>query len=99
MYPNWWATSTESWKLGFLARKVKDSKVTLFAVYTQYEPTHKYEPYLDSIWSSVEEAREHAEKATTDDWVWIEEIALNKEFLTVEEGFREMVKDPRSVKK
>ena len=50
----------------------------LFAVYSQYYPTHKCEPNLESLWTKLDVAKEIAEGIDCD-YVWIEEVKVNSE--------------------
>lgn len=70
----------------------------IYAVYTQFYPTWKYEPELVSIWDNIEGAQKAASKERGTDFVWIEELKLNQETVHAvdeqEEVFFEWVKKP-----
>lgn len=56
----------------------------LFAVYTQYEPTYKYEEDIVSIWENREDAILEAEqlaKLEINDYVWVQPVAINSNYL------------------
>ena len=61
----------------------------VYAVFTQYEPSYKYEEAMESIWTDLESATEHANvlaKSTAKfDWVFIRPLALNQYDMAVEE--------------
>lgn len=46
----------------------------------QYEPTYKYEPMLQSLWTDKDEAIEAAKKISFGDNVWVETMAVNKDY-------------------
>lgn len=49
----------------------------VYGVFTQYEPTHKYDEALESIWTTKEAAEAEAKKDTTHDHVSVRKIYLN----------------------
>jgi hypothetical protein len=73
----------------------------IYAIFTQYEPTYKYEENLESIWSTLENATEEAKRlskcSARYDWVTIKELALDENELTNEDTKELVVKKPKSV--
>lgn len=49
----------------------------LYAVYTQWHPSYKYEPTLESIWADKDKALEAARTFKSMDYVWVETIVAN----------------------
>jgi hypothetical protein len=52
----------------------------VYAIYTNYYPTWKYEPQLESIYSNLERAKEAATNYD-EDFVWIEELIIDSDSL------------------
>jgi hypothetical protein len=72
--------------------------MTVWGVYTQFEPTYKYPEALQNLWSTKEKAIEAAKKETGYEHVWIEELPLDSDCLFEEDLGFEMVKSPRMEK-
>ena len=68
----------------------------LWAVYTQFDPTYEYEPNLESLWTTKELARQSAEKQypKVHDYIWIEEVNVDSEFMSEENSQIEAIKKP-----
>ena len=58
---------------------------TIYGVFTQYEPTYKYEEALQSLWETKELAEEAAAKETGYDYVSVREVYINTNCLWVQE--------------
>lgn len=55
---------------------------TVYAVYSQYYPEYKYEPHLESLWTTQELAEKEKERLRPEyDRVYIEEFYLDSEQL------------------
>lgn len=49
----------------------------VYAVVTQFEPSHKYDADIESLWSTKELAIKEAKADEIHDWVSVREIHLN----------------------
>lgn len=55
--------------------------MTLYAVFTQFNPTWKYEEQLESLWTTKEKAIEEAmrtEHIKVMDYVWVQPLNVDK---------------------
>jgi hypothetical protein len=60
------------------------NSLIVYGIYTQFEPTYKYESTLESIWSTKELADEALTRiADYMDHKWISEIYLNSDCLNL----------------
>lgn len=65
----------------------------IWAVYTQFEPTHKYEENLENLWSTKELAIKSAQRhKKIHDYVWVQELNVDSEFMMEEENQLETIK-------
>ena len=74
---------------------------SVYGVYTQYEPTHKYEEHLESVWSTKDLAQLEAnsiEMTKHNDWVMVKEIQLDKRYPNYDTLFTEVVQRPEKYK-
>lgn len=58
----------------------------VWAIYTQFEPTYKYEEALESLWSTEEKAIKEAKKITVTDHVTVQELTIDSGFMWEEDN-------------
>ena len=60
---------------------------SVYAVYTQFDPTHKYEQQLDTLWLTLKAATEHALTLKHDDNVFIRQINVGPDLHKESDAF------------
>ena len=56
----------------------------VYAVFTQYYPDHKYEPMLQSLWTTLDKAeKEMLKQKEQSDLAWVEEYYLDSPYLNL----------------